>query len=730
MPLVNVKTLESADFEKQSPYVLDLAGAWRFHWSGSEARAPEGFQDPAYDVTRWETVSVPSCPEALGWGSRVVAGRSVSCYRRSFTLPSPWAERKKFLDLTGVLGACTVWINGREIASGTNGVYDVTAAVDDLSSNEIAVRVVRTAGRGWSGLCGSVRLYAAPKVELRDFRVKVVPDADYLSATIEVEAEVFKHVGGISVGGIRGVADCVSKVFDEKGLEVASAPIEQVRLSTERALTTFRQKMTVDAPRFWSAESPSFYTVAVQVDHDLRARRVALRDSRQQDRAVLRAIRVSAADFEGGAAASADEIAACLSRLKRANFNAVAGAGELPVRFAECCDRYGLYVVTNPPAGLMAYCDLGSAGTASYEEAKFANSPLTVVCANAATGRAILKNAYTSLSASEFLGKWSLVRDGTEVAGGTFDLPSIPGGQRGLLELPLPASGLPDQKGECFYNLSFVTRKESPGVDAGLEIAHQQIPYAAGGAGAEIPVVEGEAQVAIRTGEGERTVEVVAGPTKAVFDRAARRFRSLAMNGQTVFAQGAGFGLFAEGLKGLRIRSGDLLVEGNTVVVTDEVLTDGEAGYDRAVRWRFSADGKVHVEVSLAPFGSVSGGPGALGFEWRPDGLSNLRFGYLGRGPWANGPEACAAASVGLYAGTAAELDGLRSGVRRFSVVNRGGTGVEIGAATPFVLEFGPTVRMRLEGVDAPFKAEKWSLVLTPVGKAAEKEEKPSGWFF
>ena len=734
MPLVSAKTFDSFEFESNSPYVLDLAGDWRFRWSGSQARAPEGFQNPAYDVSRWETVSVPSCSEALGWGARDLPCRSVSCYRRSFALPQAWAGRRTYLEMSGVCGDSTVWVNGKEFALETNGVYDVTTAVEPQAMNEIAVRVVRGAGAGWSGLCGSVRLYAAPKIELRDFSVSVKPDADYLSAEVEVVAEVLKREDSVSVGGIRGIADFVAKVFDEKGLEVASTPIEQVRLSTGGALTTVRRKMTVDAPRFWSAERPCFYTVAVQVDHDLRARRTAFRDARQRDRAVLRAIRVSAADFAGGAAASEEELAACLGALKQANFNAVVDGGDLPVRFVELCDRYGFYVIANAVPDLMAYGKLGAAGTSSFEEAKQANSPLGVVCANAATGRAVLKNAHTAIAASEYLARWNLTQDGIEVAGGTFELPPIPAGQRGLLELPLPVQSNSDVtvSGECFYNISFVTRTAAPGVKAGHEAVHFQIPYAIGSAKADEPVADDGAQVDIRTSADTKVLEVRAGPTRAEFDCEGRRFRSLTVNGRTFRADGAnGCWFFADGLRGLRVRPGDLRVEGNAVVVTDELLSEGPAGYDRTVRWSFAADGKVRVEVKLAPFGQLSGGPGALGFAWSPDDRAGLKFSYLGRGPWANRPDACAAAPVGRYAGAGTELEGMRSDVRRFAVVGKDGAGVEIGAATPFALEFSPVVRMRLSSPGAGLRAENWTLVLTPVGGAAGgPAEKDSSWWF
>ena len=43
---------------------LDAPDAWRFYWSKDPASRPAGFQDPAFDVSVWETINVPSSWQA------------------------------------------------------------------------------------------------------------------------------------------------------------------------------------------------------------------------------------------------------------------------------------------------------------------------------------------------------------------------------------------------------------------------------------------------------------------------------------------------------------------------------------------------------------------------------------------------------------------------------------------------------------------------------------------
>lgn len=740
LPIVDVKTFDTTEFESLSPYVLDLAGEWKFYWSGSEARVPENFASETFDAARWETVSVPTCTEALGWGSRLSPGQSISLYRRSFELPLIWEGRKIYLELAGVVGEAFVWVNGKELKPLADGVYEVTGAAGYHAANVLAVKVVRAADSKWSGLCGQVRLFSTPKIELRDFRVTLKESEDSDSAEVEIEADVFKPLDDVSISGIRGVVDSIAKVFNIEGEEIAASPIERLKLSMEEPITTLHQKFTLPSPRLWSAESPASYIVAVQVDHDLRARRVVFKDDSQRDRAILHAIRVSSADFRNGAAASMEEIGEVLSRLKQANFNSVVDGGDLPVRFEAACDYYGLYLVKGEFEGIMSYSELGDKGTASYEEAKFSNSPLKVTCANAAVDRAILKNAHSSLMTSEYYAKWSLTRDGIEITGGTFDPPSTAAGKRVYLTLPLPEADKLDEKGEYLYNLSFLRRNAAPGLPEDCEIMHCQLPYvlplpeiaaeeSASPSEAQAETVVNEERVYVRTkDEGDaKSLEVTAGELKAVFDRVDRKLKSLKHKGKEIFVTDLGIDAFIEGLRGTRIRPGDMRVKGNTIIITDEVLSDGEVGFDRTMTWQFSEDGKIRLELELAPFGMKNDIPGSLGLKWRAQKAENLTFGYFGSGPWANRPGASAAAPVALYSGTSAELSGLRSNVRSLTITGKEGVGIEFKAATPFTLEFGEELKLYLLEPGTSLKGGKWAFDLTQV---EPKDAKSSWWIF
>lgn len=715
LPIVDVKTFANPDFEGLSPYIFDLAGEWKFHWSGSEERVPARFEATDYDSSKWVTIAVPASSEALGWGSREVMAKSVSLYRRSFDLPQIWAGRKIYLELEGVRGEAEVWVNGRKLEQVTSGVWSVTGKASYRVTNELAIKVVRTSGKGESGLCGSVRLFSAPKIELRDFTVTLNQGVDARTAEIEVTSEIFKPLGDVSVSGIRGVVDCVAKVFDERGEEIAASSIERVKLSTDSSTTTVKRKIAVSLPRLWTDEVPVIYTVAVQVDHDLRARRVALVDAEKRARSVMRPLSVSATDFRGGAAASKEEIAQCLATLKASNFNAVIGEGELPVNMAQSCDEYGVYVLTNEVEGVRAYRELGNKDSAIFEAEKQGNSPLSLVCTNAASAWAVLENHHTTLETSEYFARWSFTRDGKELKRGTFELPTIAPGQSAWVELPQPDPETTDFSGECLYNLGFVRRD-------GSEVMRAQLPYEVAVEKSEEKRDENDAErsVSMKTNGKTGNLEVKAGKTSAVFDCRAGKMLSLVMNGREILSADRKLGYCVEGLNAERARVIKVAIGDETITTTDEIIGDGTAGYERKLRWRFFADGKVDLEYEITPFGGAERAAHVLGLTWEAKTHKGLKVRYYGRGPWAHDLKTGKAAPIAIYSASLAELKGMRTDVRRFSVVGADESGIEVSADKPMDVDFGENLKI--------FAGEKGTLKLRPA--ESENKAKRSRWFF
>ena len=61
-------TYDDALARGASEWVMDISGAWKFHWSATPAEAPEGFEAMGYDDSEWGVISVPGNWELNGYG--------------------------------------------------------------------------------------------------------------------------------------------------------------------------------------------------------------------------------------------------------------------------------------------------------------------------------------------------------------------------------------------------------------------------------------------------------------------------------------------------------------------------------------------------------------------------------------------------------------------------------------------------------------------------------------
>ena len=104
----------------ESPFCRPLNGTWKFNWVKHPDERPLDFYKPAFDVSGWKDIPVPSCWQVLGYGTpyyknmgyiiqkdfpRVmtdpptnytafVERNPVGSYRRDFELPADWSGRR------------------------------------------------------------------------------------------------------------------------------------------------------------------------------------------------------------------------------------------------------------------------------------------------------------------------------------------------------------------------------------------------------------------------------------------------------------------------------------------------------------------------------------------------------------------------------------------------------------------------------------------------------------
>ncbi|MBO4286563.1 MAG: beta-galactosidase, partial [Kiritimatiellae bacterium] len=295
--------LEILPWKTDRQICLDSDTAWKFKWVKEPSLRPAGFQDPAYDVSGWETIKVPCSWQAYGangkggWGTALYtnarypfkmnppyvmdtppkdftnydARNPVGSYRRDFELPAEWKGDRVFLKFDGVDSFYYLWVNGKYIGftkdSRCAAEFDVTDVVKP-GKNTVTLEVYRYSDGSYledqdmfrlSGIFRSVWLVRRPQVYIRDFFARAKPaqegkyDGDW---TLEVENEL---------GGPRFVAASDGTKPVPPQVKVALFDMNGNRVDMKQ---TSEKTFMVASPKLWSHETPNCYKLVLTLKKD------------------------------------------------------------------------------------------------------------------------------------------------------------------------------------------------------------------------------------------------------------------------------------------------------------------------------------------------------------------------------------------------------------------------------------------------------------------------------
>lgn len=277
----------------ESSEVLSLNGLWRLNYVNAPENRPgeADFYGDGADVSEWDTITVPSCLEMKGYGDPLYINveyafadnppyidmksgltNSVASYRRNFTLPEEWGEKRVFLHFDGIYSAAYVWVNGTYAGytqgSNNDAEFDVTEMVRQ-GENNVSVQVFRWCDGSYlegqdmfrmSGIHRDAYLFATPKTYVRDHYITSSLDADddYRSGTLSVELAMNNRDGAAAEKrvGVTLLAPDGTQVAQQ---EVAFAFAEGE--AGDKVQTVTFAGLSGLLP--WTAETPSLYTVVV-----------------------------------------------------------------------------------------------------------------------------------------------------------------------------------------------------------------------------------------------------------------------------------------------------------------------------------------------------------------------------------------------------------------------------------------------------------------------------------
>lgn len=402
VPYHDEANAESTDIRK-SNYYKSLNGTWKFNYSSTMKAKPEGFYHPAFNVSKWEDIKVPSPWQWQGFGEPYYMNHPyefspwrtpkppvinyipenknpVGSYRRNFTIPETWKNRRVFIHFDGVKSAMYLYINGKKVGYGqgskTPNEWEITNYLQE-GENVLAVEVIRWSDGSFlecqdywrvSGIERDVYLYSTPDVRIRDFKTIAELDASYKNGLfeliIDLEAKVSKSAKVKVEAQLYNNSDTVVLVGETK-------------LRNGKANATI--KKTLPEVKQWSAENPNLYTLIIKTKDskgnifEIYSSQVGFRTVELKNGQIC--VNGQPVLFKGANRHEHDPVTgAYLSRkvmeediklMKQYNINAVRTAHypNAPYWY-KLCDKYGLYVMDE--ANVEAH-GLGAAQQADYD---------------------------------------------------------------------------------------------------------------------------------------------------------------------------------------------------------------------------------------------------------------------------------------------------------------------------------------------------------------------------
>jgi beta-galactosidase len=334
---------------------------------------PSGAEGPSFTDTTWRNVDLPhdwsiegrpdrQNPSGAG-GGFFPAG--VGWYRKTFSAPAGWREKRVSIEFDGVYRDATVYLNGHKLGTHPYGYtsfsFDLTPLLNFSGPNLLAVRVDNSAqpNSRWysgSGIYRHVRVILTEPTHVAHWGVFVTtPKVSDDSALVSIQTKVANETAGSATVTLE------TTLYDRSGHQ-AGATQSTVTIAPGKE-TESAQTISVAHPALWSPASPTLYRsvsrlrrngkVVDQVETPFGIRSL----SWSAEKGLLlngKPVKLTGGSVHHdngplGAAAFDRAEERKVELLKAAGHNAVRTAHNPPSpAFLDACDRLGLLVLDEP----------------------------------------------------------------------------------------------------------------------------------------------------------------------------------------------------------------------------------------------------------------------------------------------------------------------------------------------------------------------------------------------
>jgi Beta-galactosidase/beta-glucuronidase len=387
-------TLGNPSTQSTNPEITYLDGTWKFRWSPDPDSRPEGFYEPGYDVSGWDDIHVPCDWQMQGFGTPIYTNsrypfrreppyvtrtndRAWTAYENrnpvgsyvTFFNASDIKSHNWILEFEAVSSAFYVWVNGQKVGYSQNSMspaeFDISGYLKE-GENNLAVEVYRWCDGSYiedqdfwrlSGIFRSVKMWKRPLQHISDYRISLIPSADFGSAAINVDVQLANTA--------RIKSDEMSVRFSLKGNNTDGKAVNQILSDASKSIKagdTVSLNMTgiLEHPMVWSAEKPNLYECLIELldakgnlvesfTQNTGVRRIEKRGEIMyiNDQPVkLRGVNRHDHHPRTGHYVDPQTTELDIKLMKQANINMLRTSHypDSPILY-ELCDRYGLYVM-------------------------------------------------------------------------------------------------------------------------------------------------------------------------------------------------------------------------------------------------------------------------------------------------------------------------------------------------------------------------------------------------
>ena len=246
---------------------IDLTGLWHFRPDLIGDGEGAGYGDKNYIDDLWRGVQVPSDFETCHPSLEAYEGGA--WYRRTFSIPQEWRDRRIILHFEGVNARLKVWVNGRLAGEGSMPYlpfeFEIQAYTEPGDDNVIAVWVDNTRmpgevpgmQRGWrtfGGILREINLYATDLLFLEGIITTAEP-ADVGGALTVRTVIRNRHAHGKT-------ADLSLALYDKSGELWEQVDLNVPNISP-RATQVIATDIAVAGAHLWSPTAPNLYRLEI-----------------------------------------------------------------------------------------------------------------------------------------------------------------------------------------------------------------------------------------------------------------------------------------------------------------------------------------------------------------------------------------------------------------------------------------------------------------------------------